>query len=368
MHELEVIVITLMLVQACVIPGVFLVLRGMALMSDAISHAALLGIVLAFFVVGTLDSVWLIVAAASTGLVTVILTEGLVATQRVKKDAAIGLVFPVFFSLGVLLISRYLGSVHIDSDCILFGELAFAPFERMILMGIDLGPTALWVLGSICGVNLGYCSLFFKELAVSTFDTGFAYSLGVRPVAMHYGLMIITSITAVGAFESVGSILVVALMITPAATAILLATRLQHVLTVASLAGSLAVVIGYWVAYYWDVSIAGSIVMMSGVLFVLALIAAPRSGLLIRAIRFKQQRIQFASTLLLVQLLEHEGTVNENTENTVDHLCCHMKWTPYFAKKVVAYSVQKATVIRKKQTLFLTSFGREAARQYEQLG
>jgi manganese/zinc/iron transport system permease protein len=119
---------------ACVLPGVFLVLRGVALMSDAISHAILLGIVVSFFLVGNLHSPLLIVGATLSGLLTVFLTEWVIHTRRLKEDAAIGLIFPIFFSIGVILISKYAGHIHLDTDAVLLGELVFAPFRAYIIM------------------------------------------------------------------------------------------------------------------------------------------------------------------------------------------------------------------------------------------
>ena len=116
MPELEIILIAIILVQACILPGVFLVLRGMSLMSDAISHASLLGIVIAFFYTRSLDSPLLIIAAGLMGVLTVVITQWLISTKRLKEDAAIGLVFPLFFSIGVILITKYMGSIHIDAD------------------------------------------------------------------------------------------------------------------------------------------------------------------------------------------------------------------------------------------------------------
>src|SRR5688572_33445172 len=197
---------------ACALPGVFLVLRRMALMSDAISHAILLGIVLAFFVTENIASPLLVLAAAATGVLTVSLVEILNRTRLVKEDAAIGLVFPALFSLGVILISRYAGNVHLDVDAVLLGELAFAPFERVEAFGWDWGPKGLWVMGAILIANLVLVWLFFKELKLATFDPALAAALGLAPAAIHYGLMTSVSITAVGAFDAVGSILVVALM------------------------------------------------------------------------------------------------------------------------------------------------------------
>ena len=151
--EIEILLLGVIVVTACVLPGVFLVLRGVSLMSDAISHAILLGIVLSFFIVRDLTSPWLIVAATATGILTVTLTELIIATKRMKKDAAIGIVFPVFFSIGVILISQFAGDVHLDTDAVLLGEIAFAPLNRWVVSGIDIGPKAIWLMGCIAIIN-----------------------------------------------------------------------------------------------------------------------------------------------------------------------------------------------------------------------
>lgn len=217
--QLEIILIACLTSIACVLPGVFLVLRGVALMSDAISHSILFGIVVTFLIVQRLDSPLLIIGAAFAGLLTVACTEALINARTLKKDAAIGIVFPLLFSLGVILVSRYARNVHLDTDMILLGELAFAPFNRVIVNNIDIGPYAFWLLAIIVLINSLFIAIFWKELKLITFDQDLAHVLGFRPVLLYYGLMMITSLTAVASFDIVGSIVVVALMITPAATA-----------------------------------------------------------------------------------------------------------------------------------------------------
>ena len=135
--QIEIQLVAAVVAAACALPGVFLVLRRMAMMSDAISHAILLGIVLAFFITHDLTSPFLVAAAALTGVLTVTLVELLNRSRLVREDAAIGLVFPAMFSLGVILISRFAGDVHLDTDSVLLGELAFAPFNRMSIFGYD---------------------------------------------------------------------------------------------------------------------------------------------------------------------------------------------------------------------------------------
>ncbi len=288
--QLEIQLIAAVAAAACALPGVFLVLRRMAMMSDAISHTVLLGIVLGFFLTRDLASPWLILGAALTGVLTVSLVELLHRTGLVREDAAIGLVFPALFSLAVILISRHAGGVHLDTDAVLLGELAFAPFERFTVAGYDLGPLALWVMGGIFLLNLGLIVLFYKELKLATFDPALAAALGFAPGLIHYGLMGLVSVTAVGAFETVGSILVVALMIAPPASAYLLTDRLPRLLGLSVLFGALSAVGGYWAAHLLDASIAGSMASAAGLLFALVFLFAPERGLVAAAARRARQR------------------------------------------------------------------------------
>ena len=213
--QIEIQLIAMVVAIACAIPGVFLVLRKMALISDAISHSILPGIVIGFFITQDLNSPLLIALAAVTGVITVVLVEWIQKTGLVKEDTAIGLVFPALFSIGVILIAKNANDVHLDVDAVLLGELAFAPFDRLMMSGMDMGPKSLWIMGVILLVTLLLLLLFYKELKVSTFDVGLSAAMGISPMVMHYGLMSVSSVTVVGAFDAVGAILVVALMITP---------------------------------------------------------------------------------------------------------------------------------------------------------
>ena len=170
---LEIQLIAVIVGVACALPGVFLVLRRMAMMSDAISHTVLLGIVLGFFAIGSLESPLLVLAAAAMGVITVSLVELLLRTRLVRQDAAIGLVFPALFSVAVILISRFARGVHLDVDAVLLGELAFAPLDRVLVAGLDL-PRSLVVMGVILLLNVTFIALFYKELKLTTFDAGLA--------------------------------------------------------------------------------------------------------------------------------------------------------------------------------------------------
>jgi manganese/zinc/iron transport system permease protein len=361
--QIEIQLLASVVAVSCALPGCFLVLRRMAMMSDAISHSILVGIAIGFFMVQDLASPFLVLFAALTGVVTVSLVELLTRTKRVREDAAIGLIFPALFSIGVILISRYAGDVHLDVDAVLLGELAFAPFNRLTVLGIDIGPKGLYLMSGILLLNLFFILAFYKELKLSTFDAGLAGALGFSPAVIHYGLMTIVSITAVGAFDAVGSVLVVALMIAPPATAYLITDRLTHMLFLGCLIGVLCAVSGYWAAHVLDASIAGSMATMTGVFFVVTFLAAPDRGLVSIFVRRTRQRVEFAQTMLLVHLYNHEGLPDASRENHVDHLHEHLKWEPGFAGRIVGAAERKGTITRDGSLLLLNERGRETARQ-----
>ena len=266
--KLEIMIIAILTAISCVLPGVFLVLRGVAMMSDAISHAILLGIVTMFLWVKRLESPLLLVGAAAAGVFTVLCTEMIIKSNRLKSDAAIGLIFPLYFSVGVILISQYARNVHIDTDMVLLGEIAFTPFNRLCIHGIDCGPYALWIIGFSLLCNALFVACFFKELLITTFDAPLSVMLGFSPLVVHYSLMIITSMTTVAAFDVVGSIMVVALMITPPATAYLVTHNVKKMLILSVLIAIISAVSGCLFASYDDVSIAGSISTMTGLFFI----------------------------------------------------------------------------------------------------
>lgn len=359
--QIEIQIIAAVTASACAIPGVFLVLRRMAMMSDAISHSILLGIVLAFFVVESTTSPILVIGAAATGVLTVLVVETLQRTGRVKEDAAIGLTFPLLFSLGVILISRYAGNVHLDIDAVLLGEIAFAPFDRVEAWGWDLGPQALWLMGTILILNAVMVVLFFKELKLATFDPALAAALGFAPALIHYGLMTSVSLTAVGAFDAVGSILVVALMIGPPVTAYLLTDRLQTMVILSIAIGALASLAGYWVAHWLDASIAGAMATMIGVTFTGTLLFAPERGLVAKARRRTRQREEFAQTMLAIHLLNHEDSPEALVENRVDGIDEHLRWDTSFAHHIIRLAERNDLVDQEAGLLVLTPEGRARA-------
>ena len=361
--QLEIQLIAIVTAVACALPGVYLVLRRMTLMSDAISHAILPGIVLAFFLTESLSSPLLIFAAAGTGVLTVVFVELLQRTKLVKEDAAIGLTFPALFSVGVILISRFAGGVHLDMDAVLLGELAYAPLNRLTVFGYNLGPVSLYVMGGILMLSLGFILLFYKELKLATFDAGLAATLGFAPALIHYGLMTLVSVTIVGAFDAVGSILVVALIAGPPATAYLMTDRLSRMLILSAVIGSVNAVSGYWLAHLFDVSIAGAIATMTLLVFGLIFLCVPNRGLIAIARRHARQRWEFAQTMLVIHLLNHEGLPEAEEESAIANLHEHLSWDPMFAHQVVRYALNNRCVLQEETQLVLTEHGRSVAQQ-----
>ncbi len=353
--QLEIQLIAAVVAIACAIPGVFLVLRKMALISDAISHSILPGIVIGFFITENLNSPLLIILAAITGVITVILVEAIQKTGLVKEDTAIGLVFPALFSIGVILIAKNANDVHLDIDAVLLGELAFAPFDRLLLSGVDIGPKSLWVMGVILLLTIGLLVAFFKELKVSTFDTGLSAALGFSPVVLHYGLMTVSSITVVGAFEAVGAVLVVALMIAPAATAYLLTSDLKKMLVLSIIFGVFSAIAGYWVAHVLDGSIAGSMTTVLGIIFLLVYLFAPRKGLIAVLYRQRQQRTEVSLLTFLLHLNNHE----EESERRVQHLNEHINWQKVRSTIVVDLALKNNLITLDQDIVSLTVKGKE---------
>lgn len=352
--QIEIQLIASIVAIACAIPGTFLVLRKMALISDAISHSILPGLVLGFFITHDLNSPILIVMAALSGVVTVVLVEFIQKTKLVKEDTAIGLVFPVLFSIGVIMIAKNANDVHLDTDAILLGELAFAPFDRFLVDGSDLGPKSLWIIGTILLITIGLLFAFFKELKISTFDVGLATALGFSPIMIHYGLMSVASITIVGSFDAVGAILVVALMIAPAATAYLLTDNLKRMLSLSVVFGVFSAIAGYWLAHWLDASISGSMTTILGIVFLMVYLFAPKRGLISVLYRNKQQQIEVSLLTFLLHLNNHQ----EISERHINHLNEHINWRRVRSKSVLDLALKNNMIIIEESVISLTDKGK----------
>jgi manganese/zinc/iron transport system permease protein len=364
MNSTTVIIITGILVStACSLLGCFLVLRRMAMMSDAISHAILPGIVVGYFVAQGPNLLWGFLGAAIAAIITVTFVEMLQNTGRVGSESAIGIVFPAMFAFGTFLVSKYFANVHIDTDAVLYGNIEFSSFDTFFVGNTNVGPQSFWVMGALCLLNLAFITLFYKELKLGTFDAGLAATLGFAPILLHYGLMATVSVTAVGAFTAVGAVLVVAFMIIPAATAYLLTDRLPVMIGLSVGIGVLSSIGGYLIAATTDASIAGSMAFVAGMLFGMALLFSPLHGVIARARHQQYQRVEFATETLAVHLYQHEAIAGEEHESEVAHLNKELRWPGEFANKVIHRAVDRQLVQRTNGHLALTNLGRQLAAQ-----
>jgi manganese/zinc/iron transport system permease protein len=295
-----------------------------------------------------------------TGLLTVWLTELILRTGLVKEDASIGLVFPALFSIGVILISKLVGNIHIDTHTALVGEVALAPFDTITVGDYEIARSLVTMI-VMTVVNLLFVAIFYKELKLTTFDAGLAASLGFAPTLMHYALMGLVSVTAVTSFDAVGAVLLVAFMVVPASAAYLLTDRLSRLIAIAAGIGVLACITGTQLAILLNASISGCIVVMLGAAFGLVLVFAPERGLLAGFLRRRRQRWEFAEQLLVVHLLNHENTPDMQVETALRHLPAHLNWQPTFADQVIQRADRRGWVRRMGDYLALTDQGRTSA-------
>ena len=352
-----IIVLTAVLVAVpCALLGTFLVLRQMAMMGDAISHAVLPGIVVAFFLSESLGPVTSLAGAGAFGLLAAVLVEALRNTGRVKEDSSIGVVFTALFALGVFLISRFASDVHLDLQHVLFGEIAFSPLNSLVIGPFNLGPRSFWTLGIVTVMAVLLVLLLYKELKIATFDPGLAAAAGLSPVLVHYLLMGAVSVTTVGAFDSVGAVLVVAFLITPPATAYLLTDGLARMLAISVLLGVASAILGYYAAALLDVAIAGMMAVAVGFFFVLGLLFSPSRGLVANLHRRRRNRRSFARRLLLARL----GALGNRA--TEEELSDQLSWDSGKVSHALQDALSGGFVLRPAPgEVALTRKGREAA-------
>lgn len=286
MNDFYIIVTASLVASSCALLGCFLILRKMAMVGDAISHAVLPGIVLAFLISGSRDSLTMLIGAGLIGILTTFLIEFFHKKAKLQTDASIGVTFTWLFAVGVVLISLFAGKVDLDQDCVLYGEIAYVPLDIIITPdGNNLGPRAIYVMGTILITIILFIVIGYKELFLTTFDPAYASAIGISTTLWHYLLMGAVSATTVASFEAVGAILVVALLIAPAATAYLITDNFKWMLVIACVAGILSAIGGYYFAVWLDGSIAGAIASVCGVVFTLALFFSPTHGLIFRKLK-----------------------------------------------------------------------------------
>jgi manganese/zinc/iron transport system permease protein len=271
--------------------GNFLVLRRMSMLGDAISHAVLPGLAAAFFITGTRDSLPMFAGAAIVGVLTALFTEWIRGFGKVDEGAAMGVVFTALFALGLVMIVQAADRVDLDPGCVLYGAIEMTPLYTLPIAGFDV-PRVVIVLSIVLLLNLLAITLLFKEFKIASFDPALATALGISDTFMHYLLTTLVAITAVASFEAVGNILVVAMLIVPAAAAYLCTDRLAVMIVISVIVAILSAVFGHIGALlapqligFHSTSTAGMMATMAGVLFLLAALFAPRYGVLVSFVR-----------------------------------------------------------------------------------
>jgi len=296
-----IVVVGMLAAIACALLGNFLVLRKMSMMGDAISHAVLPGLAIAFLITEARSSLTMFIGAAIVGVLTAVFTQWLSRFGKVDEGASMGIVFTTLFALGLLLIVQAADHVDLDASCVLYGAIELTPLDvawQPSLFGSVLQvPRAALVLAAVCVVNLLFIVCFFKELRISSFDAELATTMGISANLMHYLLMTLVAVTTVAAFEAVGSIIVIAMLIVPAATAHLLTDRLSVMVLLSVVIAALTAVLGHLAALVlpgWlgfdpttveTTSTSGMMAVMAGVLFAVVLFFSPSHGIVIKHFR-----------------------------------------------------------------------------------
>ena len=259
---------------SCSLVGVFLVLRRMSMLGDAMSHSVLFGIAAAFLLSGSRSPLIMFLGAGAVGLFTAYLSNALHRRGGLHEDSSIGVTFTTLFALGVLLISWGAGQVDLDQDCVLHGEIAFAPLDTLTIGARDFGPRVVWSLGAVTLINILILIFGYRALSLISFDPLLAGAMGVNVVFWHYLLMGAVSLTTVASFEAVGAILVVAMLVVPANAAFLLAKRLPTMIALAVVFSLLSSLGGYELARFFDASISAAIALVGGIILIISLIVS----------------------------------------------------------------------------------------------
>ena len=327
---------------SCALLSPFLVLRKLSMVSDAISHSVLLGIVLAFFIVKDVGSPLLIAGAALFGVITVFAVEFLSGTGLVKNDDAVGIVFPMFFALAVVLITKFARNVHLDTDIVLMGEVIIAPLNRTEFLGMDL-PKAFVQMGILFIVNLLFIIIFFKELKITTFDKGFAKLAGFSSVALFYALMTLSSLTAVTAFDAVGAILVVSFLITPGAAAYLISKDLKVMIAISVGYAVINSIIGYVLSLLMNVSMSGMTAAVAGVTFLITFLFNKEGLITAIFIRLKRKS-ELKPELFLTHIGNHSGKKEELEELGLGSIRDHLKWKQAEVDKIAGRLIRRGLI------------------------
>lgn len=283
-----IVVIGALCAVACALPGCFLVLRKMSMMGDAISHAVLPGLAIAYLITDTRASAPMFIGAALAGVLTALFTQWISRFGNVDRGAAMGIVFTTLFAIGLILIRQAADHVDLDPGCVLYGAIELTPLDLVPFAGLEI-PRAALVNGGALLTNLLIIIILFKEFRLGSFDPAMADTLGFSSKFLHYLLMTMVAVTTVAAFESVGSIIVISMLIVPPATALLLTRKLSTMLVIAVLTALASAILGHLSALtlppligFETTTTSGMIAFASGVIFTLAWLFSPSEGMILK--------------------------------------------------------------------------------------
>jgi len=368
MHWTEIdtwiIIIGSLCAAGCAVPGTILVLRRMSLMGDAISHTVLPGIAIAFLITGSRDPTAMLIGAVVVGLITAFLVQAIQSLGNVEVGASMGIVFTVLFAFGLVLMRQAIDHVDIDPDCVLNGAIEFAWFDQNPDgWGIPRGAI---VNGVMFIVNIIILFLFYKEFKITSFDPSLAKSQGLNPAFMHYLLMTMTAATAVAAFETVGSILVVAMFIVPPATAYLLTDRYGIFIFLSLIVAIVAAILGHvsaitvptWFGFSGTTT-AGAMAVAAGVLFAVAWVAAPNQGLISKLLRNVHARSHIFREDVIGLLWRIEE--RNQGEPNVDDLPKLLGVKSRIVRRALKMLVKQGAIQKSTSSWCLTSEGRSRA-------
>ncbi len=359
---------------ACGVLGNFLVLRRLSLMGDAISHSVLPGLVIAFLLTGSRSPSAMFIGAAIAGVLTVAVVELIRRFGRLETGAAMGVTFSIFFALGVLLLEQAAArQVDLDPDCVLHGMLEtifwFPPAQWDSFFSsatLAQTPRQVIVTGSMALAAILFVTIFFKELRLATFDPALATALGMNASVIHYALMILVAASTVAAFEAVGSILVIAMLICPAATARLLTDRLRTQVILSAVISIATATLGYslgafapiWTGHHSSLSATGMMTAVAGGLFTLAVIFSPTHGVLAKQARRIRLAISIAreDALGLLYRFEELGPRRPTHAELAETLGRSIP-----IRLGLRTALRKGEIIRDGPSIKLTDLGRRAA-------
>lgn len=357
--DIQTLLIAIIVGISCGLIGIFLVLRKMSMMIDAISHTVLLGIVISYIFVRDVTSPFILFGATIIGVVTVFLIELLISTKRVSEDQATGSIFPLLFSIAVILVTTKFRNTHLDNHAIV-GNLELAALKQITINNINIGSKTLYISLFVLLIIILFIKIFFKELKIISFDKALAYSLGFSPILIHYLLMSMVSLTAVASFNAVGTILVVAMMIGPAATSLLLTKDLKSALIVSSFIAIVNSLLGYFISMFifkGKVNISSTIAFTTLIIFLLIWIFEPKKGLVSQIVKRNRQRKNFLFDAFFLHIA-NPNHFNDSKELNVNNLKNELKYKSEVLNKQLNKAIDLGYININNDIINLTDIGK----------